>query len=275
MRHRLVFTAAAVLAASDAAATDPLITGYRTGWPLVSPPGWYGPGPRGHNPAPGYYDWQYYGVAGGPTISPGFAGRGHGFGPNYFGIPGAAGSFWTNGFSLYGPPIPTFAPTPGSFGNADISRAYFGGQSPTLPANGAVVGIVSPNRRHPLQPALGWAGQFSPSPRHQPLTVSAYPPGVALVPGPAAVLTTGQPCVRLTVALPDPAAAVWVQNAATTQTGTERQFESPPLEAGREYEYELVARWTGPDGKPVAETRQVRATAGQTVRVSFGETPQK
>ncbi len=238
-----------------AGATDPLVAGHRAGYPLVSPPGWLGPGPAGHTPQPNYNDWQYYGVAGGPTINPGTGYRPLRYAPGYFGFPGAFNGFWTNGLSLYGPPTPTYAPTPGTFGNVDASRRFF--DYPVLfPGYG------------PYRPALGVAGYYSPSPRHLPLSVSVHPPSVNVVPGPPAVGADGAPCIRLTVAVADPAADVWVQKVATTQRGVERTFESPPVEAGRRYEYEIVARWTE-GGKDKAETRQVSATPGETVRVDF------
>lgn len=267
--RRLALALIAPIAATPALAGEPVIFGQRFTTPLFSPPGYYGPGPAGHRGSPQYTDWNYYGLTGGPTISPGYAGRGHGFGPGYFGIPGAAGSFWTNGFSLYGPPIPTYAPVPGTFGGADLSRAYF--DAPPLPAYGAAVGVAFPGKRHPLQPPLGWLGQYSPSPRHLVPTVSVYAQGVAIVPGPPAVTPAGEPCVRVAVIVPDPGAKVWIQHAAMASTGTEREFVSPPLEAGKEYEYELIARWNDTGGRERAETRQVRLVAGQSARVSFGE----
>lgn len=59
----------------------------------------------------------------GPYSGYGYGGYGYGgFGPRYggfYGYPGAFGSFWTNGQSLYGPPVATGAPIPGSFGGSD------------------------------------------------------------------------------------------------------------------------------------------------------------
>ena len=273
--RRFIVTALATGVVTPAIAGEPVIFGQRFttplfgGGPLFSPPGWYGPGPAGHTPAPQYTGWNYYGVAGGPGINPGYIRGGYGFGPGYFGLPGAAGSFWTNGFSLYGPPIPTYAPVPGTFGGADISRAYF--DAPPLPATGAAIGIAFPGKRHPLQPPLGFLGQYSPSPRHLTPTVNVFAPPVGLLPGPPAVTPTGEPCVTMLVRVPDPNAQVWIQHTQMTATGTERPFVSPPLERGKEYEYEVIARWRDAAGQERAETRQVRLEAGQSAQVSFGE----
>jgi uncharacterized protein (TIGR03000 family) len=64
-------------------------------------------------------------------------------------------------------------------------------------------------------------------------------------------------------------ARVWVGGAATTQTGTERDFVSPELNPGKTYSYEVKARWTQ-DGQPVEETRTVKVRANETSNVRFG-----
>ncbi len=224
---------------------------------LVSPPGWFGPGPAWHkwsDPGPGL-GWQYYGVSDGPyvTVPPNdrrasgaVVGGGYGYGP--WGAPGAAGSFWTNGQSLYGPPVPTYGPIPGVFGASDAGRHFF--KAPP-PASAVWFG-------------LGWAGYRSPSPRHLPLTVSVDPPPAA----PPAVPADGGACIRLAVRLPDPDADVWIENTPVTQKGADRLFESPPLAVGPTYRYEVVARWKE-NGRERAESRTITGAAGQTLTVDF------
>lgn len=258
--------ATASAAPSAATAGEPQVFAATNAFPW---PGWYGPGPAGRAGAPYYGDWGYYGLGGtGPGISPGYTRPGYpGFFPGYFGVPGAAGSVWTNGFSLYGPPIPTYVPTPGSFGNADISRAYT--EYPRLPYSAVALGVVVPGKRHPLQPQTGWLGQYSPSPRHLPLSVSVYPPAIQVLDLPPATTAGGSPCVRLQIAVPDPSADVWIEKVATATRGEVRSFESGAVEPGKRYDYEVVARFTEA-GEERAESRTVSVAAGQTVRVEFG-----
>ena len=61
---------------------------------------------------------------------------------------------------------------------------------------------------------------------------------------------------------------IWFDGQATTQTGTDRSFTSPPLEPRQEYEYEVRARWNV-DGKPLDQTRKVTVHAGDHVVVDF------
>ena len=68
--------------------------------------------------------------------------------------------------------------------------------------------------------------------------------------------------------MPTPDADVWVEKTPVSQTGTDRLFESPPLEAGGTYRYEVVARWKA-DGLERAESRAVTGTPGQTLSVDF------
>ena len=67
-------------------------------------------------------------------------------------------------------------------------------------------------------------------------------------------------------------ADVFIDGAPMTQTGTERIFNSPPLEKGYRYSYTIRARWTE-DGSPVEQTRTVSVTPGKGVRVDFTSPP--
>jgi uncharacterized protein (TIGR03000 family) len=65
------------------------------------------------------------------------------------------------------------------------------------------------------------------------------------------------------------AARVWIDGQETTQTGSERSFESPALSPGQDYTYCITARWCGPDGKEVTVKRDVDVRANATVRVNM------
>ena len=247
-------------------------------YPLLSPPGWVGPGPatgrwRGVGPDLG---WGYYGVPNGPYLGVG------GY-PGFFPFNWSRnGDYWSNGMSLYGPPIPTYGPQAGQFGNGDNSKLYF--HRPPYAARGAVIG-------------LGWAGKYRASPRPSP-SVSAWatPPGPVIrqpLPGPG---ITGEPApfplaspnatpivppdstplpppteataFRVTIRVPAEDAEVWVnKDYQTKQTGLERTFETPPLDAGT-YRYEVIARWVEA-GEGRAESREVVAKPGDSVVVDF------
>jgi uncharacterized protein (TIGR03000 family) len=72
----------------------------------------------------------------------------------------------------------------------------------------------------------------------------------------------------VTVTVPE-AATVLFDGSPTTQTGTQRQFVTPPLQPGRNFYYDIEARWTSADGTPVEELRHVLVTAGANVQVNF------
>jgi uncharacterized protein (TIGR03000 family) len=63
-------------------------------------------------------------------------------------------------------------------------------------------------------------------------------------------------------------ATLMVGDNATTATGAERTFQSPPLPAGQDFTYKLTATWTS-DGKPRTATRQARVRAGERIVVDF------
>ena len=73
--------------------------------------------------------------------------------------------------------------------------------------------------------------------------------------------------VLITVSLPANA-KIWFDEARTTQTGSLRQFLSPPLTPGHEYVYEVKARWAV-DGKEVTRSRRVNVNAGDVTSISF------
>ena len=232
--------------------------------PWLSPPGWFGPGPGWHNrsdPGPGN-GWQYYGLPDGPTVGYPPSYRAYsGFGPGYWGPgwwggpPGAAGSFYTNGRSLYGPPVPTYGPTPGVFGATDDNKRFF--RNPP-PANGIWIG-------------LGFGGTRSPSPRFVPQTVSVYPPtpmSVEVVTVAPVTTPEGNLCLKLLVRVPEAGADLWVDKTELKTKGIERTFESPALKVDQTYQYVLVARWTE-NGADRTESRTVRGAAGQTISVDF------
>jgi uncharacterized protein (TIGR03000 family) len=80
--------------------------------------------------------------------------------------------------------------------------------------------------------------------------------------------TAAQPTkAQITVVVPADA-ELFFDGDATTQTGTERIFVTPPLKAGTTFHYNLVAKWKA-DGKLVEQKRTVDVTSGGRVRVNF------
>ncbi|MBP3959727.1 TIGR03000 domain-containing protein [Gemmata sp. G18] len=216
--------------------------------------------------------WGYPGLYGGPFVGypvplrsgyGGFAGYGYGssgfgygypgyygFGyPGYFGYPGRVGSFWSNGLSLYGPPVPVYGPVPGVFGNNDLVRQW---------------------RATPGFAGYGWVGIYAASPRPRHPNVSVWPTVEQFSSGPVAVpAAKSGGCLILSVKVPQPSADVFVDGKKTAQTGTDRIFESPPLESGQAYKYTITARWLE-RGQTVEASREVTGTPGEVVRVDFG-----
>lgn len=189
--------------------------------------------------------WGYPGLAGGPYI-------GYPYYPGFFGFSGRAGSSWSNGLSLYGPPVPVYGPIPGVLGNDDLVRQW----RSTLP-----VGLQG----------YGWVGVYAASPRLRPTTVSVRPLVESFGSAPQLRAPAAPPggCLIVSVKVPQPAAEVFVDGAKTAQTGTDRTFESPPLEAGKKYAYTVTARWLE-NGRAVERSIQVTGEPGEVVRADFG-----
>jgi len=63
-------------------------------------------------------------------------------------------------------------------------------------------------------------------------------------------------------------AEVWFGEGKTRQTGALREFVSPALTPGKEFTYEVKARWME-GGKEVVQTRQIDVSAGSWKTVDF------
>jgi uncharacterized protein (TIGR03000 family) len=241
-----------------------------SGWPYgprVAPPWNYPglpngpfvtyPGPYLGQPPEGFGGYGYGGFTYGPIgWGAGYPGFGFGIpGYNYLGgygfFSGRAGSTWSNGLSLYGPPVPVYGPIPGVLGNDDLVRQWRAVPFPGLAG-------------------YGWHGVFRASPRPKPLTVSAWPQPEPLGPAPQLPANAAPGgCLLLSVQVPQPSAEVFVDGKKTAQTGTDRTFESPPLEAGKSYRYTVTARWVE-GGQVVEAKKEVTGSPGEVVRVDFG-----
>lgn len=115
----------------------------------------------------------------------------------------------------------------------------------------------------------GWFGPYRASPRPYPPSVNPWPrltePTFASV---DAAPPADQSCLHLSMKVPQPNAEIIVGGIKTLQTGTDRLYESPPLEAGKNYSYEIVARWVE-GGARVERKKTVVGKAGETIRLDL------
>jgi uncharacterized protein (TIGR03000 family) len=70
------------------------------------------------------------------------------------------------------------------------------------------------------------------------------------------------------VIVPNPDAEVWLDGHKTVSTGTKRFYDSPPLEPGKTYSYDVTAAW-GQDGKVITKEKKVAVAAGKVAVVDF------
>jgi uncharacterized protein (TIGR03000 family) len=73
---------------------------------------------------------------------------------------------------------------------------------------------------------------------------------------------------HLKVVVPVADAEVWLNGTRTAQTGTERRFKSPPIAPGKDYEYEVRARWLE-NGQAVERTQTVMVQIGKQASVNL------
>jgi uncharacterized protein (TIGR03000 family) len=70
------------------------------------------------------------------------------------------------------------------------------------------------------------------------------------------------------VIVPQPGTEIWFAGQDTITRGTTRMFQSPLLEPGREYHYDVRAAWTE-GGQRVVQERRVDVSAGKVATVDF------
>jgi uncharacterized protein (TIGR03000 family) len=162
----------------------------------------------------------------------------------------------------------------GNFHNGNFNRGGFGfgvGIGLGYPyglGNGGYGGYYAPYGGY-------YGGDYYPQDYSGP--AASYYVSPAAPPNPS-VYNVADPNARGGAAAQDPIAhimvkvpadaEVWFGSGKTQQTGAQREFVSPPLGAGKDYSYEIKARWTQ-DGKEVVQTRQIDVTAGAWKVVDF------
>jgi len=73
--------------------------------------------------------------------------------------------------------------------------------------------------------------------------------------------------VRVNLRVPSDA-KVWFDGSQTNKTGTIRSFESPPVDVGPEYAYQIQIQWKQ-NGKDVTQTRQIKVHAGDVINLTM------
>jgi uncharacterized protein (TIGR03000 family) len=161
----------------------------------------------------------------------------HSYGPYY----GSYGSYYPY-YSSY--PYNYAYPSYSSYSNYPSTNPYNYGGSSTTTSSGYFFNY----------------GDAGPSTAN--LNQDNFPAGTAQ---PAAAQTDNR--ARVNVSVPADA-EITFNGAKTTSTGSVRKFQSPPLTPGKQYSYEVQARWIE-NGKEVTQTQEVQVTAGANLDVRF------
>lgn len=74
---------------------------------------------------------------------------------------------------------------------------------------------------------------------------------------------------KLRVTVPEDDAELTIMGKATKQTGTKREFDIPQLDAGKKYEYELVAKWRPNNYTVMTRKKIVPFEAGSDIAVDL------
>ncbi|MFL5328531.1 MAG: hypothetical protein ACJ8C4_06415 [Gemmataceae bacterium] len=152
-------------------------------------------------------------------------------GPMFGYYPGAFGGQWSNGYSLYGPPVPTYGTVPGYFGGSDQRLSNF----PDLRSNW----YYGP---------YGYRGVVIP--------LNAPKPVIIVV-----------PMAVCEIRVPDPDAQVMINGSPWSVAGSVRRFETR-LPHGVASNCEIEAKWAGASGIGMGK-RSVIMRAGETAVADF------
>jgi uncharacterized protein (TIGR03000 family) len=195
--------------------------------------GYYGP----HGFYGPYHGYGFYRPYGYGFYRPyyGFGGIGFGYGYGY-GLP-----YYGSGYGL------GFGFGPG-FGGLGMYGSYF----PTYTAGPAVA-----------LPSVAVPGDAVPG----GAAPGALPPG-AVPPTPDGSQPPPDNAVHLQLVVPENA-QVFFDGSQVVQTGTIREFVSPPLPAGKTFTYKVSVRYRDAAGKPVDDTRDIQVRANDWFRIDF------
>ncbi|MGL6096081.1 MAG: TIGR03000 domain-containing protein [Fimbriiglobus sp.] len=104
---------------------------------------------------------------------------------------------------------------------------------------------------------------------------------VAFLAGPASAQAqvppppTGTIKTRLKVSVPDEKAELLIEDTVTKSTGKLREFESPPLDAGKEYEYLFKVSWRPNNYTVMSRTKAVQFKAGDELAIDLTKDTEK
>jgi len=101
------------------------------------------------------------------------------------------------------------------------------------------------------------SGYYDPYGDQPPVDARPYAP----------VIPPSTDTAQVTVRVP-PDAQVWFDDRLTKSTGAVREFETPPMNSGGHYSYQIKAAWKQ-DGREVTQTQKAQVTPGAHVTVKF------
>jgi len=151
---------------------------------------------------------------------------------------------------------------------------------------GSSRGYYAPGYSSPGYYSRGYSSGYYPGSYYSgnsyyatPYSSSTYAP-VYSYSAPATVREAFYPPVENTAVTPDtsqaatiqvrvpPDAELWFEGSKTSQTGSSRTFVSPALTPGRDFTYDIRARWMD-NGREMVQARRISVRAGAVMSVDF------
>ena len=194
-------------------------------------------------------------------------------------LPSAAHAQWGYFGGLYGPrPFggPYFGGYPyggygyGGYGYGGYGYGGWGNPGYGYPANGypgygysgwTGYGLLS---APVVTPVVSYASTATPAPMLRP---AVYPATAWRDPDPEPTATTRR--AQINVSVPSADAQIWIDGVRMKQTGLERRFVTPVLDAGTDYEMEVRASWRDSAGASQSQTRRISVRAGGQQSLDF------